>query len=34
MSKSSTKNKVSNLEEWLKLRNKQQKPKLTIYKKN
>ena len=34
MSKSSNKNKLQNLEEWLKLRNKQQKPKITIYKTN
>ena len=32
MSKTSTKNKVENLLQWLKLRNHQVKPKITIYK--
>lgn len=34
MSKSSNKNKLENLLEWLKLRKTTQKPKLTIYNNN
>jgi len=34
MSKSSTKNKIENLLEWLKLRKTTQQPKLTIYNNN